>query len=161
MQVSNGKIVTFHYTLKDEAGHELETNRDEAPQACMIGRRNILAGLEAAMIGQTAGASIQVTLTPEQAYGQRVENSQHRVPIKHLVDAPRKLQIGQIVHINTKEGIRNARVIKIGKFNVDIDANHPFAGQTLLFDLEIVEVRDSSREEQAHGHAHGAGGHHH
>jgi FKBP-type peptidyl-prolyl cis-trans isomerase SlyD len=161
MQVSTGTIVTFHYTLKDETGLELETNRNEAPQACLIGRRNILAGLEAAIMDKSAGDSVHVVLPPEQAYGQRVEDSQHRVPIKHLVDAPKKLKAGQIVHINTKEGVRNARIIKVGKFNVDIDANHPFAGQTLAFELDIVEVRESTPEERAHGHAHGAGGHHH
>ena len=66
-----------------------------------------------------------------------------------------------VVALNTKDGTRSARIIKVGKFNVDVDANHPYAGQTLVFELEVVEVREASQEEQAHGHAHGAGGHHH
>ncbi|MEQ9565604.1 MAG: peptidylprolyl isomerase, partial [Pseudomonadales bacterium] len=53
------------------------------------------------------------------------------------------------------------RVVKVGKFNVDLDTNHPLAGVNLSFDVEIVEVRDATEEEIAHGHAHGPGGHHH
>ena len=161
MQIEADFIVTFFYTLKDEAGVELETNQPEDPQACLIGRRNILAGLEEAMLGKVAGDKLQVTLPPEKAYGKRVEDAQHRVPIKHLIKAPKKILAGQIVYLNTKDGTRNARVIKVGKFNVDVDSNHPFAGQTLSFDLDIVDVRPANRDELAHGHAHGAGGHHH
>jgi len=51
--------------------------------------------------------------------------------------------------------------VKVGKFNADVDTNHPLAGRTLSFDIEVLEVRAASEEEIAHGHAHGAGGHHH
>ncbi|MFT4632580.1 MAG: FKBP-type peptidyl-prolyl cis-trans isomerase SlyD [Candidatus Pseudothioglobus sp.] len=161
MQIGADSIVTFHYTLKDESGVELENNRNEEPQACLMGRRNILVGLEEAMQGKSVGDTLQVTLPPAKAYGKRQENAQHRVPIKHLIKAPKKILVGQIVHLNTKEGTRNARVIKVGRFNIDVDSNHPFAGQTLSFDIDIVDVRLASRDELAHGHAHGAGGHHH
>jgi FKBP-type peptidyl-prolyl cis-trans isomerase SlyD len=161
MQIGTGTVANFFYTLKDEAGVVLETNRKAEPQACLIGRRNILPGLEAALLGKSAGATVNVTLPPEQAYGLRRDNAEHRVPIKHLLQAPKKLLPGLVVSLNTKEGTRSARIIKVGKFNVDVDANHPYAGQTLVFELEVVEVREASQEEQAHGHAHGAGGHHH
>ena len=65
------------------------------------------------------------------------------------------------VKVNTAEGPVDARIIKVGKFNVDLDLNHPLAGLSLTFDLRITEVRDASEEEIAHGHVHGAGGHHH
>jgi FKBP-type peptidyl-prolyl cis-trans isomerase SlyD len=52
-------------------------------------------------------------------------------------------------------------VAKVGESVVDVDLNHPMAGQTLHFDLEIVEVRAATEEELAHGHVHGPGGHHH
>jgi len=161
MQIEADSIVTFHYTLKDEAGVELENNRSEEPQACLMGRRNILVGLEEAMRGKSAGDTLLVTLPPEKAYGKRREDAQHRVPIKHLTKASKKIVVGQIVHLNTKDGSRSARVLKVGRFNIDVDANHPFAGQTLSFDIDIVDVRPASRDELAHGHAHGAGGHHH
>lgn len=65
------------------------------------------------------------------------------------------------VVVNTQQGGWEAIVVKAGKFNVDIDSNHPLAGKNLDFELEVVDVRDASEEEIAHGHAHGVGGHHH
>ena len=161
MQIGSGTVVTFHYTLRDEAGEEMESNRDETPQAILFGRRQILAGLEEQIKGKQAGDSINVTLPPEKAYGNKVDNAIFRVPIKHLVDAPKRLKVGQIAYVNTKDGPRNCTITKVGKFNVDVDANHPFAGRTLTFELDILDVRAATKEEIAHGHAHGEGGHHH
>ena len=70
-------------------------------------------------------------------------------------------QEGQLVVVNTREGGRQARVVKVGHFNVDLDLNHPLAGKTLTFDIEIVGVRAATQEELAHGHAHGPDGHGH
>jgi FKBP-type peptidyl-prolyl cis-trans isomerase SlyD len=73
---------------------------------------------------------------------------------------PGKLAAGQVVAVNTESGHRQATVLKVGRFNVDLDLNHPLAGKTLVFDIRILEVRDATREELAHGHAHGPGGAH-
>ncbi|KZY84063.1 hypothetical protein A3740_00575 [Oleiphilus sp. HI0068] len=72
-----------------------------------------------------------------------------------------KLKPGMVVSINTEEGPRQVVVLKAGKFNVDVDTNHPLAGQVLSFDIEIQSVREATEDELAHGHAHGVGGHHH
>jgi len=66
-----------------------------------------------------------------------------------------------VVSVQTNQGVRQVTVVKVGKFNVDADTNHPLAGKTLTFDIEIMEVRAASAEEKAHGHAHGVGGHQH
>ena len=58
-------------------------------------------------------------------------------------------------------GMRTATVLKVGKFSVDIDSNHPLAGKTLTFRIRIDSVREATADEQAHGHAHGEGGHQH
>jgi FKBP-type peptidyl-prolyl cis-trans isomerase SlyD len=65
-----------------------------------------------------------------------------------------------MVGVNTTAGVRPARVLKVGHFNVDLDLNHPLAGVTLVFDIEIVDVREATAEELEHGHAHGPGGAH-
>ena len=83
------------------------------------------------------------------------------MPIKHLVNAPKRLQPGMIVSVNTDQGAVPATIIKVGKFNVDIDTNHPMAGQHVRFELQVLDVRDATAEEIDHGHAHGPGGHHH
>ena len=63
--------------------------------------------------------------------------------------------------IQTRNGPVQAVIVKVGRFNVDVDANHPLAGQTLTFDVEVVEVRDATTEEMSHRHVHGPGGVHH
>jgi FKBP-type peptidyl-prolyl cis-trans isomerase SlyD len=63
--------------------------------------------------------------------------------------------------VNTDQGQRQVTIVKMGKFMATVDVNHPLAGRELTFDIEVVGARDASDEEIAHGHAHGAGGHHH
>ena len=68
-----------------------------------------------------------------------------------------------MVRIETAQGMHDATIVKVGKFNVDIDANHPLAGKTVTFEIDIEAVRDATQDELAHGHAHGMDGatHHH
>ena len=71
------------------------------------------------------------------------------------------MKIGDHVKINTENGIKDGTVIKAGKFNIDVDTNHPYADLDLIFDVHIKEVRDAEPDELSHGHAHGIGGHQH
>lgn len=160
MKIEKDKVVTFYYSLSDENGKQLEDNRKGDPKAYLHGHRNMLVALEKAFVGREAGESFSVTLPPEKAYGLRQDAEVVRVPIKHLLNKS-KLKPGAIVHINTQTGARQATVVKVGKFNVDVDSNHPFAGKTLTFDVNIAEVRNGTGEELAHGHSHGVGGHNH
>lgn len=160
MKIEKNKVVQFNYVLSDASGEELERSEQGKPSAYLHGYGNILFGLEAAMQGRQAGDVVDVTLPPERAYGLRREGARQRVPIKHLLSKG-KLRPGMIVKINSDQGPKDATVIKVGKFNVDIDSNHPLAGQELTFKIDILDVRDATDEEKAHGHAHGVGGHSH
>ena len=160
MQIEHNKAVTFHYTLSDDSGVQVESSRKGAGQAYLHGHRNLLPALESALEGRVAGDSFTVSLTPDQAYGPRREGSIQRVPIKQL-NAPGKLAPGMVVGIRGEGGMRRAVVVKVGKFNADVDLNHPLAGKGLVFDIEVIAVRDATAEELAHGHVHGAGGHQH
>lgn len=163
MNISQDKVVSFHYDLKD-ADTQLESSRDGDPVLYLHGYQNLLPAMEKGLEGQSAGAKVSLTLTPEEAYGKRQDGATQRIPIKHLVDHAKlknKLRAGMTVAINTEQGPQDAVVIKVGKFNVDVDANHPYAGKTLTFDIEVLEVRDATADEVAHGHAHGVGGHNH
>lgn len=160
MNIDRNTVVTFHYTLRNAAGDELETSRGGDPSAYLHGAGNILPGLEKAMTGKAAGDIFSVSLTAQDAYGERDPQRQQRVPVKHLIYKGR-LQPGMLVQINAEQGRRAATVIKAGKFSADLDTNHPLAGQDLAFDIEIIEVRAASREEVAHRHVHGPGGHQH
>jgi FKBP-type peptidyl-prolyl cis-trans isomerase SlyD len=164
MQISADKVVSFHYNLTDVDGTLLETSYDAEPTLYLHGHSNILTSLEDALNAKSVGDKVDVTLAPVQAYGERKEGAVQRIPIKHLQNhnaLKNKLKPGMRVLVNTQQGPWEAVVLKVGKFNVDIDSNHPLAGKTLKFEIEIASVRDATSEEVAHGHAHGAGGHHH
>lgn len=160
MQIEKNKVISFHYRLTDEEGTEIENSYDGDPVAYLHGYRNIIQGLEQAMAGKQSGESFTTTVEPELGYGLRKESSVQRIPIKHLMTKG-KLKPGMVVAVQTEHGARQVTVVKVGKFNVDVDTNHPFAGKVLNFAVEILDVRDASAEEIAHGHAHGVGGHHH
>jgi FKBP-type peptidyl-prolyl cis-trans isomerase SlyD len=160
MQVENGSVVSFHYTLSDAEGNIIETNRDGDAAIYLHGANNIVPSLERAFAGKQAGDHIELTLAPAESYGERKENAVERVPAKYLKGAG-KLQPGQAVQLQTKDGPMLVTVVKVGKFSVDVDTNHPLAGRTLSYSIDIADVRAASDEEKAHGHAHGVGGHQH
>jgi FKBP-type peptidyl-prolyl cis-trans isomerase SlyD len=160
MKIERNTVAIFHYTLRKASGDDLETSRDGEPSAYLHGANNILPGLERAMAGKAAGDVFTVELPPAEAYGERDPSRQQRIPVKHLLFQG-KLRPGMLVQVNTQQGRRPATVIKAGKFSADLDTNHPLAGEDLVFDIEIVDVRPATREEMAHRHAHGPGGHHH
>ena len=153
-------VVTFHYTLRGEDGALIESSDGREPVVYMHGHANIVPGLEQQMSGKQGGEKFTATVAPELAYGLHDPKAVQRVPTKHLATKG-KIEPGQMVAINTREGERYARVVKVGHFNVDLDLNHPLAGKTLVFDIEIVEVRAATPEELEHGHAHGPHGHGH
>jgi len=160
MSIEKDKVVYFHYTLTGEDGKAFETSTNSHPMTFLFGHGNILPALEKEFEGKNEGDQFQVTLPPEQAYGERKEGSQQRIPIKHLATKG-KLQKGQMVKVNTDQGMRDVTIVKVGKFNVDVDTNHPLAGLTVTFDVSVEQVRDAEPEELSHGHVHGVGGHHH
>ena len=157
MPIEDRKVVNFHYTLTNEKGEQLESSREGEAMAYLHGYRNIIPGLEKAMAGKDAGDEFQVTVEPAEAYGERNPNSVQRISAKHFPDV-RRLSPGQMVSLQTRQGPIQATIVKVGRFNVDVDANHPLAGQTLTFDVEITDVRDATKEEIDHGHVHGPGG---
>lgn len=164
MQINVDSVVSFHYRLSETGGGLLESSYDAEPTLYLHGHSNLLPALEDALTGKQIGEKISVNLEPEQAYGARKEGATQRIPIKHLQNhsaLKNKLKPGMRVSVNTEHGPWDAVVLKVGKFNVDIDSNHPLAGKALTFEVEIIAVRDATDEELAHGHAHGIGGHHH
>ncbi len=163
MSISKNSVVQFHYRLSHE-GQEVESSRDGDPVAYLQGHGNIISGLEGAMEGKEEGDTFTTDIKAANAYGPRQEDATQRIPLKHLMGDKKqnaRLKPGMTVNINTEQGVRQGTIIKAGKFNVDIDTNHPLAGKDLSFDIEIISIRDATDEELAHGHAHGVGGHHH
>jgi FKBP-type peptidyl-prolyl cis-trans isomerase SlyD len=161
MKIEKDKVVSFHYSLSEESGTPVEDSREREPLTIMFGHGNIIAGLEQAMAGHVAGDRFDVVVAPAQGYGERREDATQRVPKKYFRDAEH-LQPGMATVLNTKDGRQQmATVIKVGSSVIDVDLNHPMAGKTLNFAIEITDVREPTAEELAHGHVHGPGGHQH
>lgn len=166
MIVKDQCVVSFHYRVKDSQGNELESSFDSDPALYLQGAPGMLPGVADALLDKQPGDAFEITLAPEQAYGVRRDNASERVSLKHVRRAGGKAVKGKLapgtrVEVQTKQGVQEATVIKMGLKSVDIDTNHPFAGQILTFDIAIVAVREASESEIAHGHAHGVGGHQH
>ena len=159
MKIAKDSVVRFHYTVSEQGQEALESSRDREPLAILIGHGNIIPGLEAALQDREAGESFGVDVAASEAYGERRDGLTQRVPKKHF--GAQKLEPGQQVVLQTNFGPRAVTIQKVGMSVVDVDLNHPMAGKDLHFEVEIVEVREASAEEVAHGHVHGDGGHQH
>lgn len=160
MTIANQRVVSFHFTLKDPSGKVLETSNGAEPLVYLHGSGGIVPGLEQALEGRKVGDKFDVTLPPEKAYGQRDERLVQTVPKSQFPD-PERLQPGMQFQVNSQAGPMILTVREVKANEVIIDGNPELAGMTLQFNIEILEVRDASQEELAHGHAHGPGGHHH
>ena len=158
MQAEQGKVVSIHYIVSEEPGGEIESSHGRDPIAFLVGHGNIIPGLDKAIAGHGAGDKLDVVVSPEEGYGLRREDFVQRVAKKYFRDAEH-LRPGMATLLSTKDGPRSVTVLKIGSSVIDVDLNHPLAGKTLRFAVEVVDVRDATEEEQAHGHAHGPGGH--
>ena len=161
MKIERNTVATFHYDLSDEAGQVIESSRGGDPMAALHGAGNVIPGIESALAERVAGERFSISVPPGQGYGERREGLQQRVPKKYFRD-PARLKPGMRTVLATKEdGQRMVTVIKVGASVVDVDLNHPMAGRTLMFDIEVIDVRAATAEEIAHGHAHAPGGHAH
>ncbi|MCF8465059.1 MAG: peptidylprolyl isomerase [Flavobacteriales bacterium] len=162
MTITENKVVLIHYTLKDASGEILDSSEGHDPLAFIQGIGNIIPGLEEALAGKAVGDKVKATIEPEKAYGVRVEENVHIVPLSSFqADGDEKLVEGMQVRVETNEGVSIADVAKIDGEEVTLDLNHPLAGETLHFDVEIIDIREATKQELEHGHAHGPGGHHH
>lgn len=164
MKIEKDRVVRFHYTVFDggesgSRGEPLETSKEREPLTILAGHNSIIPGLDSALDGHVAGDSFGVDVPAVEAYGELREGLTQRVPKKHF--GGQKLAPGMQVVLNTNFGQRPVTVQKVGMSVVDVDLNHPMAGKDLHFDVEIVDVREASKDEIEHGHAHGVGGHEH
>jgi FKBP-type peptidyl-prolyl cis-trans isomerase SlyD len=159
MEISKHKVVTMDYTLSDDDGNVIDSSRGNDPLSYIQGTGNIIPGLEAALEGKTPGENVAVSIAPEDGYGERDESLLQVVP-RNLFNVD-DLQVGMFFETQTQAGAQVVTVVGVTDEEVTVDANHPLAGKTLNFDVDVVDVREASEEELEHGHVHGEGGHEH
>jgi len=159
MKIEKDRVVRFHYSVAEQGKEKIESSEGHDPLAILVGRGNVIPGLEKAMEGHEAGDKFSVDVSAAEAYGEVQPNLTQRVPKKYFKGE--KLTPGMQTVLQTNFGPRAVTVQKIGMSVVDVDLNHPMAGKDLSFDIEVVEVREATAEELEHGHVHGEGGHQH
>lgn len=157
MEVAQEKVVTLHYTLKNEQGEVLDTSEGLEPLAYLHGVGQLVPGLEAALEGHSPGDRVHVVVPPHEGYGDRDPELEEEIPREDIEESD-MLEVGMVLHSESELGIEEVTVIEITDDTVRIDGNHQLAGMTLDFVVDIVDVRDATKEELEHGHAHGLSG---
>ncbi len=153
MQVSENKVVSIHYVLKNSAGEVIDSSIGRAPLSYLHGMGNIIPGLERALEGKAAGDHVDVSITPEEAYGERNEALIQAVP-RSAFEGVEEIEPGMQFRAQTPAGSQILTILEVQDDQVIVDGNHPLAGETLYFSVEITDVREATEEELAHGHAH-------
>jgi len=160
MTITAGTVVSMNYKLTNSKGEEIDQNAQGKPFEYLHGASQIVPGLESALEGLNVGQRKTVVVPPAEGYGEvnkdliaQVSRSQFPEEMEIVVGMQFKAQL--------EHGPMILRVEGVNGDEITVDGNHPLAGQTLNFDIEIVSIRKASDEELAHGHAHGPDGHHH
>lgn len=160
MTIEDKKVVTIHYTLTNENGEQLDSSVGKDPLPYLHGNGNLISGLEDELNGKQVGDKFSATIPPEKAYGVR-DDSQMLQVNRSQFEGVDEIQIGMEVQTEGPQGIQLYVVSKVLGDTIILDGNHPLAGETLNFDVEVMDIREATAEELEHGHAHGPGGHQH
>jgi FKBP-type peptidyl-prolyl cis-trans isomerase SlyD len=160
MIITQDQVVSIHYTLKNEAGGIIDRSADGEPLTYLHGHGNLIPGLERELTGKSTGDRLEVRIAPADGYGEYDRQLVQRVPRRSLKGIA-SLQVGMQLHAQTPQGPRAVTVTQLSGDMVTLDGNHPLAGQTLFFEVDVAAVRAATAEELSHGHVHGPGGDHH
>jgi FKBP-type peptidyl-prolyl cis-trans isomerase SlyD len=159
ISIADGVVAKIEYTLIVDS-EVLDSSNDEGPLEYLHGHGNIVPGLEKVLVGKKVGDSLQVTVSPEEGYGEYDEEATAHVPREEIpADVP--LEPGVELVMEDDDGEELSAVITwVGPDEVQLDFNHPLAGRTLEFEVKVVGLREATEEELEHGHAHMEGEEH-
>lgn len=160
MQIAANTVAAFHYTLTDDEGKVVDSSAGGEPLTYLHGKGQIVPGLEKQMEGKGVGDKFTAHVAAADGYGEYDPEMAQVVP-RSAFQGIDDIQPGMQFQANGPQGVFNVMVTKVDGDEVHVDANHPLAGKALHFAIEVTDVRAASDEELAHGHVHGAGGHHH
>lgn len=154
MKIVQDSIVFMHYTLADDQGQVIDSSAGGQPMPYLHGHGNIVPGLEKALEGMEQGESTKVSIAPEEGYG-LVDPQAVQLFALEAFENIDEIKPGMQFHAEGPEGqVQVITVREIREDGVLIDRNHPLAGKTLNFEVEITEVREATAGELEHGHPH-------
>ncbi len=161
LSVADGMVVTFDFTLTLNGGEVADSTDGQMPLRFIVGQGQLLPGLEDAMIGMAVGEERDVTLKPEDAYGEWDEDALEEVA-KSDLPGEMELEEGMPLEVTDTEGdTYEATVYEVKQDSVILDYNHPLAGETLQFHVKVIDIRPATPSEMDHGHVHDEDGHVH
>lgn len=156
MKITANKVAAIHYTLRDNNGNTIDSSIGHEPLYYIHGIGNLIPGMEEGLEGKAKGDKFQLKVAPEKGYGVKDASLIQKVPREAF--GTQEIVPGMKFQTNHGEVVT---VTEVGLEHITVDANHELADMELNFDIEVMEVRDASQDEIAHGHVHGPGGHHH
>jgi len=157
--VQDGLVVSMEYTLSVD-GEELDSSKDSGPLQFLAGYDNIVPGLEREMLGMKIGESKDVLVLPEDGYGEFDEEAFMEVPRSEF---PTDMELEEGLELNVTDEDGQHQLAFVESFTdktVRLDFNHPLAGAELQFNVKVIALRDATKEELDHRHAHEEGHHH-
>jgi len=157
MQIANNSVVSIQYTLKNSEGTIIDQSAEGSPLTYLHGHKNIIPGLENALLEKTIGDALDVSIEPEQAYGTVNPALIQEVPKEHF-QGVEALEVGMRFQASTEQGPVPVVVTNVADDVITVDGNHPLAGQTLNFSVKVEAIREGSEEEIAQGHIQQSGG---
>ncbi|MDD8059413.1 MULTISPECIES: peptidylprolyl isomerase [Shewanella] len=157
MKISKHAAVTIHYRLSDEQGELIESSFEGEPMVYLHGTENLIPGLESVLEGKTAGEKVDANIPADQGYGEYHPGLKQEVPVSAFGDIEDIIP-GMRFIAETELGQRPVQVTEVKDDVIVVDGNHPLAGQSLNFSVEVIAVREATAEELAHGHIHAEGG---
>lgn len=155
------KVYSIDYEVRDASGKKIDASEPGHPMMFMEGSRQIIPALEEAIKLLKVGEKKDLDLKASEAYGNVDKTAIFEIPLSQLPPSE-GLKIGDHFWAESEEGGRRPfRVTALNATHATMDGNHPLAGMDLSFTVKLIQQRDATEEEMAHGHAHGPGGHHH
>jgi FKBP-type peptidyl-prolyl cis-trans isomerase SlyD len=154
LAITDNLVVSITYTLTNDDATVLDSTEESGPMDYLHGADNIIQGLEDGLEGKKVGDKLKVRVDPEDGYGEVFTEFMQVVDIAAF-EGVESIEVGMQFESETDEGELEIVTIKsVDDNEVTIDANHPLAGVTLNFDVEIVGVREATAEEIEHEHVH-------
>lgn len=159
--IGQNSVVSVNYKLTDDAGKVLDSSDGSKPMVYLHGAGNIIPGLEKALAGKAEGDALKVRIEPAEAYGELIPDGIKTIE-KAAFEGVESVEAGMVFEAKAPDGAtQEIVVVKVDGDAVTIDTNHPLAGVALNFDINVVSVRDATKEELEHGHSHDGDGHSH
>lgn len=148
MKVSDDRVVAINFVLRDDAGAHIEESGDR-PLVYLHGHGQVVAGLERGLHGLEVGGTTSLSVSPAEGYGEYDPSLVFAIPVERIGNETPP--VGTLLEMDNPEGVNyRARVIRTSPAEVTVDANHPLAGVHLVWEVEVVSIREAELDKLGH-----------